>query len=107
MSEDEKDCEPKDELVAGPVLPDGARPFVRHMGGHTVAFGVMKTARDGQPVNGSELVQLTRIEGERYAVQSLYNGTSESPDPGPSKVVSDRYRDGWDRIFGAKTIGQA
>lgn len=106
MSEEKKSC--GDELIAGPELSNGVRPFVRHTSDHTVTGGFMKMAKDGQPANGSELVQLTRIEGERYAVKSLYDGTPKSDDRvGPSKVVSDEYRAGWDRIFGNKAIGQA
>lgn len=104
--EEKKDCDGADELIAGPEISEGVRPFVRHMSDHTIVSGVMKTAKDGQPVNGSEMVHLTQIEGNRYGVESIYDASK--PDRvGPSKVVSKKYRDGWDRIFGDKTVGQA
>jgi hypothetical protein len=112
MSEDKKEGCCGDELIAGPELSNGLRPFIRHNSKHGMTGGLMKTAKNGQPVNGSELVQLTKIEGERYAVESLYDGmplteSTESDRSGPSKVVSNKYRDGWDRIFGSGEIGQA
>lgn len=106
----EHKCNAVDELVAGPEI-NGVRPFIRHTSDHRIFGGVMKTAKDGQPVNGSELVQLTNIEGNRYKVESLYGSQDsdhvECDCSGPSKVVSDKYRYGWDRIFGKEEIGQA
>jgi len=107
MSDEEKKNCGGDELIAGPELSNGMRPFIRHSPDHEITGGLITSAKDGQPVNGSELVQLTRIEGERYAVKSLYDASVPSDRAGPSKVVSDEYRDGWDRIFGNRTIGQA
>jgi len=104
--EDDKKC-CGDELIAGPELNGGMRPFVRHTADHQITAGLMGTAKEGQTVNGTELVQLTRIEGERYAVKSLYDDAPRQDRVGPSKIVSNKYRDGWDRIFGEKTVGQA
>lgn len=85
-----------DELIAGPKLPDGSRPFIRRTD-DGISCGMMRDAKDGQPVNGCELVNLQRIEGERFRVESIYGHKT-----GPTKVTSDMYRTGWDKVFGNK-----
>lgn len=97
----------EDELIAGPEISEGVRPFVRHTSDDTYTGGFMRKVVDGRPVNGSEMVQLTRIEGNRYGVTPIYDATDKSDRVGPSKVVSDKYRNGWDKIFGNGPTGQA
>ncbi len=111
MSDSDKQhkCGNADELIAGPDLGDGTRPFIRHTADHQIVGGMLRTAKSGQPCNGCEVVALTPIDGSRYKVQTLYGGgaDSERETKGPGKVVTDRYREGWDRTFGSKAIGQA
>ena len=114
MSEDkhEHECGMGDEIIAGPDLSDGSRLFVRHTADHNVVGGVMRTAKEGKPCNGAELVALTKIEGDRYKVESLHDGRIECDNKpqdhhGPSTAVTNVYRNGWDRIFGSGTVGQA
>lgn len=111
MSENNEKCSGGDELIAGPDVGNGVRPFVRHSADHCITGGLITVAREGQPCNGRELVKLTPIEGSRYSVETLYDGTSKPVGvvdrSGPSKVVTNEYRSGWDRIFGCKPVGQA
>jgi hypothetical protein len=104
-------CDCSDELIAGPETSQGVRPFIRHTRDHKIVGGVMATAKEGRPINsGGELVQLTHIDGDRFKVESLYGEPSHSEEcscPGPSKVATEAYRSGWDRIFGNKEVGQA
>jgi hypothetical protein len=104
-------CDCSDELIAGPEMSHGVRPFIRHTKDHKVVGGVMRVVKDGCPINGGgELVQLTHVEGDRFKVEFLYGESdysSECSCSGPSKVTTEAYRSGWDRIFGNKEIGQA
>lgn len=96
------DCKCQDEILVGPqIAPDGSCVCLRHTDEHQVGLGVMRPIEDGKPVLNGEVVSLQRIEGDRYAVTTLYHA-------GPSKVSTPAYRDGWDRIFGKEQeVGQA
>jgi hypothetical protein len=99
------DCKCRDEIDLGPPIgPDGTHACIRHTADHQVAIGFVRPVKDGQPINGAEMVSLDHIEGTRFAVTTVYNATS----PGPPKVNTPAYRDGWDRIFGpTQEVGQA
>lgn len=103
--DDNDDCSViGDELIAGSDIGNGIHPFIRHTSDHQIVGGTMTVVPDGKPCNGTELVKLTRIEGRRYKVESVYDGSTKK---GPSTVVSDKYRSGWDMIWGTKPAGQA
>lgn len=96
------ECKCRDEITVGPqIAPDGSRVCVRHTEDHQVGLGVMRPIEDGKPVLDGEVVSLQRIEGDRFAITTLYHA-------GPPKVTFPAYRDGWDRIFGKEPeVGQA
>jgi hypothetical protein len=105
MSEDkDPKCACADELVVGPEMGDGTRPFVRHTADHRLLGGFMRSAKDGQACNGCEVVALTPLDGSRYKVETLYDGSAAK---GPSKVSTREYRSGCERTFGRKGAGQA
>jgi hypothetical protein len=58
-------------------------------------------AREGQALLPGQV--LYHIEPETGKVMLV----TRAPGSGPAKVSSPSYRDGWDRIFGNKTVGQA
>jgi hypothetical protein len=106
-SDDDKKtpCPAGDELLAGPDLGDGTRPFIRHTADHKIIAGVMKQAPDGVPLH-SGVFHLDRIEGDRYKVEDL--SAAVVTTKGPAKVNSREYRNNWDGIFGKKqTVGDA
>lgn len=114
MSDDAK-CKDGDTLLLGPVVSDnGTRACIRHLPDHRVGVGFMRPLRDGQPIHGGEVVSLKHVEENRYAVTSLYGSPVPHEDTpaadeaqGPARVTTEAYREGWDRIFGPREIGQA
>lgn len=108
---DEKPCGRGDVVQMGPDLGDGSRPFVRHTEDHQVQAGVMRPVVEGKPLAGDgDLVQLEASEtpGEyRATTMATIKGGQVTEHKGPAKVASPAYRDGWDALFGHKTVGQA
>ena len=90
-------CERGDEITMGSVLPDGSLAVVRHTPDHKVSCGKVRAIREGEPLT-SDAILVERIEGNRYRVQPAL----EACHKGPCRVVSEGYRDGWDRVFGRK-----
>jgi len=74
-------------------------------------MGFVHPVKDGQALNGAELVSLDHIEENRFAVTTIYGKPKPcqaTTTPGPAKVTSPAFRSGWDRIFGKKQeVGQA
>lgn len=77
---------------------DGAGMHVLRKRGDALELGTLRAAREGQPLHG-ELVRLAHREGTPlFDVETLH---APAPARGrPAKVASDRFRDGWDRIWG-------
>lgn len=98
-------CPAGDELLAGPDLGDGVRPFIRHTADHKIETGVMKQAPDGMPLQ-SGVFHLEHVGGDRYKVADLSAAVASTK--GPAKVNSREYRNNWDGIFGKKQpVGDA
>ncbi len=94
---EKKSCSGVDLVKLGPPGPNGARAAIRHTKDHQFELGVVAPtalAPEGQAVH------LTPRGGDLYEV-------TEVTHSGPAQVSSDAYRNGWDRIFGSKTVGQA
>lgn len=101
------DCTSKDELMAGPPLPGGARPYVRHRADHSIQTGIMRPVAEGESL-GEGAFTLEHIEGDRYAVEEVFPEQASDGSKGPAKVNSKAFRDNWDTIFGKKvSVGQA
>ena len=86
-------------LVCG-ATEDGSALGVLRKRGERVEAAVMRRATEGQPIHG-EIVKLTpRDEPLLFDVESVYAPPTASGEPGrPAQVASDRYREGWDRLF--------
>jgi hypothetical protein len=100
--------EPKDVLFVGsPRAEGGGAPVVRLREGR-VETGELREAQEGKPIVG-ELVKLSkRPEHERlFNVEVLAKGAAAPSraleHKGPARVSTDKYREGWDAIFGART----
>ena len=99
--------EPIDVLFVGtPASEGGGAPVVRLREGR-VETGELREAQEGKPIVG-ELVKLSkRPEHERlFNVEVLAKG-AEPParaleHKGPARVATEKYRQGWDAIFGAR-----
>ncbi|NUO49866.1 MAG: hypothetical protein HOV80_13510 [Polyangiaceae bacterium] len=100
--------EPKDVLFVGsPATEGGGAPVLRVREGR-VETGELREAQEGKPIVG-ELVKLSkRPEHERlFNVEVLAKGPEPKParaleHKGPARVATDKYRQGWDAIFGAR-----
>lgn len=105
--DDTQPSEPKDVLFVGsPATEGGGAPVVRLREGR-VETGELREAQEGKPIVG-ELVKLSkRPEHERlFNVEVLAKGAQPPAraleHKGPARVSSDKYREGWDAIFGAR-----
>jgi hypothetical protein len=99
-----KDPESKDvALLCGPTEDGGGTRILRARKGRVEA-GEVRPTRDGQPLSGGELVRLRPREGVPVLCDvEVLHEPAEAPDPTgrPARVATDRYRENWDRIFGA------
>jgi hypothetical protein len=97
-----------DELMAGPVLPGGYRPFVRHKADHEIVAGLMRPVKEGEMLHEGAF-HLEHKEGDRYKVTDVFDGTKPASlsTKGPAKVATPAYRANYDAIFGKPTVGQA
>jgi hypothetical protein len=107
-----------DRIHIGPDVGAGdARPCVRHHPDHKITRGWVKPLKDGEPLNGAEVLSVRYDErvGD-FEVQSLYDpkcpkseeSTMARASSGPAMVASNEYRSGWDRIFGHRAeVGEA
>lgn len=98
--------------VHGPT-PDGTGKVVLRAREDRVEVGAMRPLRDGQPLHG-EVVRLTpRRDTERlFDVEVLHASSAPQPPKdstpgeaaprrkGPARVSSERYRAGWEAVFG-------
>jgi len=100
------DCTAHDELIAGPVLPGGVRPFIRHTKDHQICSGIMRPVREGEPLYEGA-VHLEHKQGDTYKVTDIFEPPAEATSKGPAKVNSRAYRANYDAIFGNRTVGQA
>ena len=102
MAEKEK---AEDVLFMGPETgcEHGHRPYVRQTETGEIHVGIIRPIKDGEPIY-DEAMQLEHKSGSIYNVHSVYKPpTSRSK----SAVATESYRDGWDRLWGNKTAGQA
>ncbi len=95
-----KSCEGEDALVAGPQLPNGFRPFIRHRADHSIQKGLMRPIQDGEPIHDGAFYLERRGDSEVYDVRDEF--VMPKSGKGPAKVSTPAFRQGWDRIFGTK-----
>lgn len=106
MADDDKKCNGSDVLHMGPVVNgDGTRQCVRHTKDHKIQVGYLSPVKDGAPLNDSDLINLTPRDDGSYDVEELY--TQAKTDSKPAMVNSERFKSGWDRIYGKQTVGVA
>lgn len=65
----------------------------------TAELGYLSKLKDGQPLDG-DIVKLSEREGPGYRMEYVYRHSSK----GPSKVNSEKYKDGWENIWGDKVL---
>ena len=94
-----KSCDGKDSLLAGPQLPNGFHPFVRHRAGHSIQQGYMRPVAEGEPLLDGAFCLEQRGESNVYDVRDEFV-MPKTEAKGPAKVNSAKFRKGWDSIFG-------
>jgi hypothetical protein len=105
-----RECEGKDVMHLGPqVRADGSRLCVRHKPDHTWQEGILKPVKEGEPLNSEySCLALERREDGAFDVNVLMEGTAPAAEgSGPAMVNSEKFKTGWDRIFGKSTVGVA
>jgi len=97
-----------DELMAGPELPGGARPYIRHTPDHQFQAGVMRPVREGEALYDGAF-HLEHKDGPIYRVTDLYSKSEATlGHKGPANVTSPAFRENYDNIFGKKVaVGSA
>ena len=113
---DKPGCPVSDELIAGPVLPGGVRPFIQHTADHNIMVGTMRQVPEGTPIHpGEGVLALSDKGGGRYDVTTLLEpgeptaaqSGATAGHKGPARVNTKAYQDGWDALFGKKPVAQA
>jgi hypothetical protein len=94
-------------LLYAPTEDGAGARIVRARNG-SIETGEVRPAKEGQPLNHGELVRLRpRTDAPNFCdVEVLYREPTSEPKSetalsGPAQVATERYRDNWDRIFGA------
>ena len=97
---------PRDVVViAGPTADDAGARVIR-LKDDVVSVGEVRPMKDGAPImQGAEVVRLAPREGTPRVcdVEVLYEAPARA-SKGPPKVANDKYRDNWERVFGAPRV---
>ncbi|MBX7197523.1 MAG: hypothetical protein K1X94_36090 [Sandaracinaceae bacterium] len=89
---------PDDVILPHAVTEDGQGLHVLRKRGESVEAGVVRAVKDGQPLHG-DLVRLQHREGTPlFDVEVLHTTRTLGRPP---QVATKKFRDGWDRVFGA------
>jgi len=100
-----------DHVHLGPRVGEDGVAFVRCHPDGTTHAGVLRPAKEGEPLYDGAIRLEHRGPGPVYNVIDEYK--RETPQQcceersGPAKVTTDAYRNGWDNLFGNQTVGQA
>jgi hypothetical protein len=97
-SGDDRECAGDEFVIPGPPLPDGGRLCLRHSADHSVRQGVMRPLESGKPLSEDAILLEPRAGTPLFDVV----GSVADMRKGPSKVVTNAYRKGWDAVFGGK-----
>ena len=81
------------------VTEDGQGLHVLRKRGDTIEAGLVRAAREGQPLHG-ELVRLRPREGTPLLDVEVLHDARPRALGRPPKVATKAFRSGWDRIFG-------
>jgi hypothetical protein len=104
-------------LLCGPTPEGDGVVVLRARDGHVEA-GVARTLKEGAPLHGGEVVKLTprentpwladvKVELKLPAPAPPEPTSPTSSHPGPARVATSRYRDGWLQVFGNPTAPKA
>jgi hypothetical protein len=108
MADDHDECPGKGKDLVRLGDPGDGRlcPFIRHRADCSVQTGFLRKVREGEPILAGA-IELGNPQGN-----GVYEVLDEVPpmvreSSGPAKVATDAYRNGWDGIFGKRTVGEA
>jgi hypothetical protein len=94
-----------DTLYVGPGI-DGVHPCVTKTADNQHVPGRVRALKHGENIIGEALITQPTDEPGIYKVVDTIQGQAAPETPkatnGPAQVATDEYRDGWERIFGAK-----
>lgn len=99
-----------DTIELGPTLTGTANAHpacLKTPDGAEHHHGVVRTVKQGEPIHGDALLAEPTGEPGKFKVVDRFDGATapsatKAAGSGPAQVASEDYRDGWDRIFGAK-----
>lgn len=88
---------------------DGSVNILRRDSDDNISYGTAQAVKDGQNLTGSkEVISMSEPDDNGISnVKTLYKPQGVRSTSGPAQVATKAYRDGWDGIFGSKTIGDA
>lgn len=104
---DKSDKHNKEYVIAGPPLSNGNNVAIYHHSDHSVSFGEIGVPADGKSLSDDTILVQNRQGTPFYDVvgsvgEMKHSSTDECSKSGPAMVTSDKYRAGWDQIFGKK-----
>lgn len=97
---------PSDVVLLGPPTADGGGVHVLRARDDRVEAGEMRPLKDGVPIaHTAEVVKLSpRADAPNVCdVEVTLPAAAQAAPPrgkGPARVASQRYREGWDGVFG-------
>jgi len=102
---------PRDVVLLGPPTADGGGVHVIRARDERIETGELRALEEGRPIHGEVVTLKPRKDNPRVCdVQESFaargapdaRATEARSHKGPARVSTQRYRDGWDEIFGAK-----
>lgn len=105
MDKEDKDggCADEEFLIPGPVMPDGTAQLLRHNPDHSLSVDNVSLIEEGEDISGKEVFKLVqREDGPGYRKEVIYDGAKGGR---PAMVNGQKFRSGWDAVFGKKGDG--
>lgn len=95
-----------DLLFVGPEAQPRLHPCVTKTPDNQHHAGYVRPIRSGESILGDTvLTEPTETPGCFKVIDKINpHGETKAAGNGPAQVATEDYRDGWDRIFGAKRI---
>jgi len=95
--------------IGPPVNAAGGRAFYRVKKDGEVETGVANYIPEGEPLQPNQ--DILKVEhcgpGLAFRVKDEFSTDAKGNRSGPAQVNSEAFKDGWDRIFGSRTVGVA
>jgi hypothetical protein len=69
-----------------------------------VEAGVVRPTREGEPIVGELVTLRPTTEGSPLCDVEVHVDARPGAHKGPARVANDEFRNGWERVFGDRTL---